>query len=145
MSQNFFFRIHYKKFCGDSKKKYSIFFWIFCSNITGSWFFDIFNRSFTSGKIISKLDTKYKCEISQFLGKCFVHAKHLTLKFIRILGQIFFWKWFFSFIDFSIPWKKIFIIIINVINRNFFTLLLDYYINSKIIIKSVLICFYLKK
>jgi hypothetical protein len=25
-------------------------------------------------KIISELDIKYKCEISQFLGKCFVHA-----------------------------------------------------------------------
>ena len=74
------------------RKKYSIFFEIFGSNITGSWFFEIFRRSFTSGKIISKLDTKYKCEMSQFLGKCSVHTKHLTLKFIRILGQIFFFK-----------------------------------------------------
>ena len=62
-------------FCGDSKKKYP-FFWIFGSNITGSRFFEIFRRSFTSGWIISKVDIKYKCEISQFLGKCFEHTKH---------------------------------------------------------------------
>jgi hypothetical protein len=44
--------------------------------IRGSWFFEIFRRSFTSGEIISKPDTKYKCEMSQFLGKCFVHASY---------------------------------------------------------------------
>jgi hypothetical protein len=33
-----------------------------------------FPPMFTPGKIISELDIKYKCEISQFLGKCFVHA-----------------------------------------------------------------------
>jgi hypothetical protein len=37
-----------------------------------------------------------KCEISLFLGKFFVHAIHLTLKFNRILGQILFWKWNFN-------------------------------------------------
>ena len=144
MSQNCFFRIHYKELCGDSEKNTNFVFGHLVRILRG-WFFEIFRRSFTSGKIISKLDTKYKCEMSQFWERCFVHAKHLTLKFIRILGQIFFLEVIFQNYRFKYSMKKWFIIKINLINQKLSTLSLDYYINLKIIIKSVLIYFYLKK
>jgi hypothetical protein len=89
MSQNCFFRIHYDEFCGDSEKN-THFFWIFGSNITGSRFFEIFRRCFSSGKII-KLDIKYKCEIRQLLGKCFVHTKHLNIKHFNIKIYSYLW------------------------------------------------------
>ena len=73
-----------------------------------------------------------------------MHAKHLRLEFIRIFGQIFFLEVKFQNFQFKYSMKKLFSIKINLINQKLSTLSLDYYIKLKIIIKSVLICFYLE-
>jgi hypothetical protein len=106
-------------------------------------------RSFTSGKIISKLDIKYKCEISQFFGKCFVHTKHLTVKFICILEQnlsdrYFFLEVKFQNFRFKYSMKEIFVVKSNLVNQKLFNLSLDYFEKFRIIVKSGLICFYFK-
>jgi hypothetical protein len=144
MSQNCFFRKHHKVFCGDCKKILN-FVWDIWFEYYGELIFWDFSQKFYFRKIISKLDIKYKCEISQFLGKCFVHAKHLTLKFIRILGKICFFEVKFQNVWFKYSMKKIIYYQINSINQKLSTQSLDYYINLKIIIKSALICFYLEK
>ena len=82
MSQNCFFRIHYKEFCVDSKKNtYICFgFWV---RILGRVNFQGFSVKFYFRKIISKLDIINKCEISKFLGKSmFVFAK--TIQIVRL-------------------------------------------------------------
>jgi hypothetical protein len=67
------------------RKKYSIFFEIFGSNITGSWFFEVFRRSFTTEKIISKLNIKYKV-----FRKVFFAWKTLNIKIYPYLGTYIF-------------------------------------------------------
>jgi hypothetical protein len=62
------------------------FIWMFGSSITGCWFIRIFRLCFTSWKIISELDIKYKREIRQFLGKCFCACITVEIKIYWYLG-----------------------------------------------------------
>jgi hypothetical protein len=106
MSQNCFFRTHYREFFGDSEKNTHLFFGYLVRILRGVDFLR-FSPKFYYW--INYFETRHQIQMSDkpVLEKCFEHTKHLTVKCIRILGQIIFLEVKFQNFPFKYSMKKI--------------------------------------